>query len=307
MNPAAAATKSDSTRVRRAPHFSARRTRVDALDDARKRYTTPRTRLSPHARRAMPKSKRAKVVSLTQTKKKDREWKSSLIERVRDALSERSSVYVFKYENMRNGTFKEMRAATEATTTFFVGSNKVLRVALGRDAESEASEGAATLGARVKGDCGVMFTDLSREDVESVFERFAVKDYARTGAVARETVTVEAGPVHGPSGALMEHTLEPTLRKNGMPTKLNRGVIELEANHTLCKEGQHISPQGAILLRLFGHELAEFRCRLTCGLVNGELEVYEEDDEGDDDDDGPIDRFAHDGITDSMMLPPGVK
>ena len=200
-----------------------------------------------------------------------------------------------------------MRAATEATTTFFVGSNKVLRVALGRDAESEASEGAATLGARVKGDCGVMFTDLSREDVESVFERFAVKDYARTGAVARETVTVEAGPVHGPSGALMEHTLEPTLRKNGMPTKLNRGVIELEANHTLCKEGQHISPQGAILLRLFGHELAEFRCRLTCGLVNGELEVYEEDDEGDDGDDGPIDRFAHDGITDSMMLPPGVK
>jgi mRNA turnover protein 4 len=255
----------------------------------------------------MPKSKRAKVVSLTQTKKKDREWKSSLIERVRDALTERSSVYVFKYENMRNGTFKEMRAATEATTTFFVGSNKVLRVALGRDAESEASEGAATLGARVKGDCGVMFTDLSREDVESVFERFAVKDYARTGAVARETVTVEAGPVHGPSGALMEHTLEPTLRKNGMPTKLNRGVIELEANHTLCKEGQHISPQGAILLRLFGHELAEFRCRLTCGLVNGELEVYEEDDEGDDGDDGPIDRFAHDGITDSMMLPPGVK
>ena len=77
----------------------------------------------------MPKSKRAKVVSLTQTKKKDREWKSSLIERVRDALSERSSVYVFKYENMRNGTFKEMRAATEATTTFFGNSKPVLPAA----------------------------------------------------------------------------------------------------------------------------------------------------------------------------------
>ena len=64
----------------------------------------------------MPKSKRAKVVSLTQTKKKDREWKSSLIDRVRDALESRSACYVFKYENMRNGTFKEMRAATEETT-----------------------------------------------------------------------------------------------------------------------------------------------------------------------------------------------
>ena len=146
---------------------------------------------------------------------------------------------------------------------------------------------------------------MSREDVEEVFEKYAVKDYARTGAVAGETVTVEAGPVRGPSGALMEHTLEPTLRKNGMPTKLNRGVIELEANHTLCKEGQHISPQGAILLRLFGHELAEFRCRLTCGLVDGNLEIYEDEDE-DEEDDGPIDQFAHDGITDSMMLPPGI-
>ena len=134
---------------------------------------------------------------------------------------------MFKYENMRNGTFKEMRAATEETTIFFVGSNKVLRAGAGADAESEAKEGAAALGERVKGDCGVLFTDLSREDVEEVFEKYAVKDYARTGAVARETVTVEAGPVRGPSGALMEHTLEPTLRKNGMPTKLNRGVIEL--------------------------------------------------------------------------------
>jgi hypothetical protein len=45
----------------------------------------------------------------------------------------------------------------------------------------------------------------------------------RTGTVASQTVVIEAGPVHGPHGGLMEHTLEPTLRKNGMPTKLNRG------------------------------------------------------------------------------------
>jgi mRNA turnover protein 4 len=34
------------------------------------------------------------------------------------------------------------------------------------------------------------------------------------------------------------------------------------------------------------------------------LEVYEEDDmDDDDDDDKEMDQFAHDGITDSMMLP----
>jgi mRNA turnover protein 4 len=66
----------------------------------------------------------------------------------------------------------------------------------------------------------------------------------------------------------MEHTMEPTLRKNGMPTKLNRGVIELLADHTLCREGDHVSPQGAILLRLFGHELATFKLDLLCGWVS---------------------------------------
>lgn len=252
----------------------------------------------------MPKSKRARVVSLTKTTKKSRDWKASLIDRVRDAADARSSTYVFKYENMRNGTFKEMRASMEESSTFFIGSNKVLKVALGKDAESEHADGLSEISARVRGDCGVLFTDLTKEDVEKVFDKYAVSDYARTGAVAEETVVIEAGPVRGPSGALMEHTLEPTLRKNGMPTKLNRGVIELQADHTLCKAGSHISPQGAILLRLFGHELATFRLRLTCGLVNGELEVYEEDDmDDDDDDDKEMDQFAHDGITNSMMLP----
>jgi mRNA turnover protein 4 len=113
----------------------------------------------------------------------------------------------------------------------------------------------------------LVFTNLTKEDLESALAKYEVNDFARTGAVAPETVTVEKGPVHGQHGGLMEHTLEPTLRKNGMPTKLNRGVIELLADHVLCREGEHISPQGAILLRLFGHELATFKMDLLCGWV----------------------------------------
>ena len=119
----------------------------------------------------------------------------------------------------------------------------------------------------VKGHAGLVFTNLTKEDLESAMAKYETNDYARTGAVAPEPVTIEKGPVHGAHGGLMEHTLEPTLRKNGMPTKLNRGVIELLADHVVCKEGDFISPQGAILLRLFGRELAAFKMDLLCGWV----------------------------------------
>jgi len=57
----------------------------------------------------MPKSKRAKVVPLTQTKKKTRDNKEKLVGLVRDCVDEFSCAYVFRYENMRNATLKELR------------------------------------------------------------------------------------------------------------------------------------------------------------------------------------------------------
>ena len=216
----------------------------------------------------MPKSRRDKVIALTQTKKKDREWKGGLIEQIREALEQYQSVFVFRCANLRNNAFKELKATLADSSRFFMGSNKVMQVALGKGPEDEQRDGLHQLAEHVRGHAGVVFTNLTKEDVESAMAKYEVSDYARTGTVSRETIVVEKGPVHGPHGGLMEHTMEPTLRKNGMPTKLNRGVIELLADHALCKEGEHISPQGAILLRLFGHELATFKMDLLCGWVS---------------------------------------
>lgn len=253
----------------------------------------------------MPKSRRDKVVALTQTKKKDREWKGGLIESVREALGTYASVYVFRCANLRNNTFKDLKADLRDTSRFFMGSNKVLQVALGKGPEDEQSDNLHKVSEHVKGHAGLVFTNLTKEDLESAMAKYETNDFARTGAVAPETVTIEKGPVHGAHGGLMEHTLEPTLRKNGMPTKLNRGVIELLADHVVCKEGDFISPQGAILLRLFGRELAAFKMDLLCGWSEGGVfEAYaaaeeEELDLGD----VERDRFRYDHVPSSMMLP----
>ncbi len=99
--------------------------------------------------------------------------------------------------------------------------------------------------------------------VLQMFEQFEVLDYARTGSKATEDFELPEGPVQGPTGPLV-HTLEPLLRRYGMPTKLNKGVVELIADHVVCKQGDTLSPGQAALLRVFDVKMAAFKMTLLC-------------------------------------------
>eukprot|EP00854_Cymbomonas_tetramitiformis_P026612 gene26612-32683_t len=145
----------------------------------------------------MPKSKRNKVVTLAKTEKKGKDRKVSLIDSVREAIDLYPHLYVFRYKNMRNNAFKNMKDAIKDTSKVFLGSNKVMQVAFGRDQESEYRENLHVVSERLSGFTGVLFTQLSRE---------------------------EDG-----KGDPMAHTIEPKLRQHGMPAKLDRGVVELLA------------------------------------------------------------------------------
>lgn len=99
--------------------------------------------------------------------------------------------------------------------------------------------------------------------VIKMFEEFEVLDYARTGSKSTEDFDLPEGPVIGPTGPLV-HTLEPLLRRYGMPTKLNKGVVELIADHAVCKQGDTLTPGQAALLRVFDVKMAAFKMNLLC-------------------------------------------
>jgi mRNA turnover protein 4 len=207
---------------------------------------------------------------LSKTKKKGREQKESLVSTVRQCLDEYASLYVFTFENMRNGKFKELREKMKESSRFFLGSNKVLQIALGKTAAEEVKEDVHKASEMIHGDCGLFFTNLPKEEVEKLFEEFEAYDFSRTGSLATQTVELNEGPLEQ-----FSHDMEPFLRKQGMPVRLNRSVVELVADYTVCREGEHISPEASRILRLLGIQLAAFKVHLLCLWRPGEFHVYE--------------------------------
>ena len=190
-------------------------------------------------------------------------------------------MYLFTYENFRNEKFKELRERLRDSCKFCLGSNKVLKVALGMSAAEEYKPNLSKLAEDVHGNAGLLFTKLSRDEVQKIVDSFEVMDYARAGAEATEDVELPAGPVLQ-FGEPISHTLEPTLRQHGMPTKLNKGVVELVSDYVICSEGGMLSSDQAALLRIFGYMMAKFTLTLV-GMW--EQDAYERLLQGDDDDD----------------------
>lgn len=219
----------------------------------------------------MPKSKRNKEVTLSKTKKKGREHKETIVNTIRESVEKYNSIYVFSFENMRNLKFKEFREQLKPTSRFFLGSNKVMQVALGRSAADEIRPGIYKVSKLLRGDAGLFLTTMPKEEVESLFNKYEDYDFARTGSIATENVELPEGPLEQ-----FTHEMEPFLRKQGMPVRLNKGVIELVSDFVVCEEGKPVSPESARILRLLGMKMATFRLNLICRWSPEDLELYKE-------------------------------
>ncbi|KAF9596504.1 hypothetical protein IFM89_012235 [Coptis chinensis] len=192
---------------------------------------------------AMPKSKRNRAVTLSKTKKKGRGHKEEIVNTIRQAIENYNSIYVFTYENMRNLKFKEFREQLKSTSRFFLGSNKVMQVSLGRSDSDEIRPGLYKVSKLLRGNSGLFFTNLPKEEVVRLFEEFKVHDFARTGSTITEKVELKEGPLDQ-----FTHEMEPFLRKQGMPVRLNKGVVELVSDFVVCEEGSSLSPESARIL-----------------------------------------------------------
>jgi len=201
----------------------------------------------------MPKSKRNKQVSLTVTKKRPKELKKKLFEEVRKCADEYERLFLFSYENMRTTKLQEVKSEWRSSR-FFFGKSKVIAVGLGRDPAEEIKDDIHKISERMTGQRGLLFTNNSKDEVLKYFKLYSEPCPARTGTTATETVKLEKGPLKQFSFAL-----EPRLRELGLTTKLEKGVVHLEKDETICEEGDVLTSDQSQILKLLGNQMAEFK------------------------------------------------
>ncbi|WVZ82745.1 hypothetical protein U9M48_029976, partial [Paspalum notatum var. saurae] len=278
---------SDDEALLKKPPGGRKAKHLETLAEVRRRREQTR-------RNAMPKSKRNRpvfsstqavlvycadpmlggldAVTLSKTKKKPGlERKGKVVSDIKHAVEHYASAYVFTYDNMRNQKLKDLREQLKSSSRIFLAGKKVMQIALGRSPADEAKTGLHKLSKFLQGDSGLFFTNLPRDEVERLFREFEGHDFARTGSTATETVELKEGPLEQ-----FTHEMEPFLRKQGLPVRLNKGVVELVADHVVCEEGKPLSPEAAQTLRLLGLQMATFRLYLVCRWSSDEFEVYKE-------------------------------
>jgi len=94
----------------------------------------------------MPKSKRAKVTTLSKTPLRGTKTsKAALVNEVRSQLDRFDHAWLFSVGDMRNEGLKQVRAQWRGTGRFFFGKGKVMAKALGESPEMEYQEGLSSL------------------------------------------------------------------------------------------------------------------------------------------------------------------
>ncbi|CAL5998787.1 Ribosomal_protein L10 [Hexamita inflata] len=217
----------------------------------------------------MPHGKRTREVNLTQVKKQTKDQKKDLVEQIKSIINDYSDIYVVYYNNESSKALQTLRETVQESK-FSFASNNALQLALGKTAETSLAPRTHLLSKIIQRKCALMFTNLKAEDVKQQLEAATQTAYVQGGQIATQTIVIEQGHLNKD---LYAGTLEPELRRLGMPTKLDNEVILVTENYTICEEGKQLNGAQASLLRHFGYQLAEFKIEPVCAWLKADQDI----------------------------------
>lgn len=229
----------------------------------------------------MPRSKRSKLVTLANTEKKGKDFKVSNLNKIQLHLDSYRYVWVLQIDQVRTLAIQEIRSDWEGSKLVF-GKKSIIEKALGASPLEEYKENLHQLTKILDGESSLLFTNEDPDTVKAYFNAFTKPNYCRAKTVCPIDFTIPEGIVYSRGGQIpieedvpMPHNLEETFRtKFNIPTSIKAGKIVLKEPYVVCKAGDVLNINQALILKQFGIAAAECRVKLKSYFDVDKAEVF---------------------------------
>jgi len=166
--------------------------------------------------------------------------------KLRGYLEEYDKAFLVHADNVGSKQFMQIRAGLRGQSAVLMGKNTMMKRSIRMYVEETGEDSWANLVPHLVGNVGVVFTKGDLHDIRKQIESYQVGAPARVGLVAPVSVTVPAGNTGlDPSSTNFFQALN-------IPTKINKGTVEITADVQLVEKGEKVGASEATLLAKLG-------------------------------------------------------
>lgn len=188
--------------------------------------------------------------------RKDRYWN-----RLVALLDEYQKILIVTADNVGSNQMQQIRKAMRGKAVLLMGKNTMIRKAIRDHLEkTPALEGVVPF---IKGNIGFVFTNGDLSEVRNKLTELKVEAAAKAGSISPVDVIVPAGNTG------QEPTKTSFFQALSIPTKINRGTIEIINDIHLLKPGNKVTLSQAALLQMLGIRPFKYGLQVTSVYDNG--------------------------------------
>jgi len=168
--------------------------------------------------------------------------KATFRKQLEDCLDTYTKVLVVRADNVGSNQMHQIRRALRGKAVLIMGKNTLVRFIISARARTTGNPKLNALSTLCRYNVGLVFTNENLKGVRDILLANRVEAPARVGGIAPCDVIVPAGPTG------LEPTMTSFFQALSVPTKINKGSIEILSDVHLIKVGDKCGPSEVALL-----------------------------------------------------------
>mmetsp|Transcript_2517 Transcript_2517/g.9224 ORF Transcript_2517/g.9224 Transcript_2517/m.9224 type:complete len:313 (-) Transcript_2517:139-1077(-) len=168
--------------------------------------------------------------------------KEVFAQKIFDMLDKYDAGFIVHADNVSSKQFMDIRRGIRDTSAVLMGKNTMVRRAFRVYAEKNNKPFWAELSKLLVGNVGIVFTTAPLADIKEEIAKYKVGAPAKAGSIAPVDVICPAG------GTGLDPSQTNFFQALSIPTKINRGAVEIVSDVKVISEGDKVGASEAALL-----------------------------------------------------------